>query len=328
MKFSSTLKAASALAVIAAAALAHPAQASAPLTVAYIAPSLDISYWQWVGYGARTEAARLGMKYVEFTSENSPATQMNNVRTALTRGVSAIVMGPVSSSSTPPVLRVLDQSHVPIGFTGIGPQPGLTDYTSAVTANNYQTGIAEGKFVCDLAKTLGGNKVGMLSLPQDRENAQKYLKGAQLSFASDGCDLVEILQTHGLTVNEAVEEANDLLTAHPDIKAIYGMYDEAGTGAAKALETRGLIGKIGIATADGSPTTIKLLRDGEIQGLFLQEAVGQGIDATDQVYYALTGKKVTQDLPLAEPLVTKDTIDSAEAQDTIKRVYPPSAGSF
>ena len=85
-----------------------------------------------------------------------------------------------------------------------------------------------------------------------------------------------------------------MLTAHPDIKAIYGMYDEAATGAAKALQTRNLVGKIAVATADGSPTTVKLLRDGAIQGLFLQEAGGQGIDATQQVYNALTGKKMTK----------------------------------
>jgi ribose transport system substrate-binding protein len=307
---------------------ATPARAADQMTVAYIAPSLDISYWQWVAYGVKTEAAKLGMKYVGYTSENSPDTQMTNIRTALTRGVKAIVIGPVSSSSTPPILRLLKQRNVPIAFTGIGPQPGQTDYTSSVTANNYETGKAEGSFVCKLAKERGGNKIGMLSLPLDRENAQKYLKGAKESFAADGCDLVQILQTHGLTVNEAVQQANDLLTAHPDIKAIYGMYDEAATGAVKALQTRGLIGKIGVATADGSPTTIKLLRAGDIQGLFLQEAVGQGIDATQQVYNALTGKPVTKDIPLAEPLVTKDTIDSPQAQATIKRVYPPSAGAF
>ena len=280
--------------------------AESKYTVAYIAPSLDISYWQWVAYGVKTKAAELGMNYIELTAENSPGTQMNDVRTALTRGVNAIVMGPVSSSSTPPVLRLLKEKHVPIAFAGIGPQPGETDYTSAVTANNYETGKAEGGFVCKLAKERGGNKVGMLSLPQDRENAQKYLKGAQEAFKADGCDLVAILQTHGLTVKEAVDQANDLLTAHPDIKAIYGMYDEAATGAAKALQTRNLVGKIGIVTADGSPTTIKLLRDGVIQGIFLQEAVGQGIDATQQVYNALTGKPTTRDLALAEPLVTKE----------------------
>jgi ribose transport system substrate-binding protein len=297
-------------------------------TVVYIAPSLNISYWQWVAYGAKTRAAELGMNYLEMDSHDSPADQMTNIRTAITKGVNAVVMGPVSSTSTPPVLRFLKQNHIPVAFTGIGPQPGETDYTSAVTANNYDAGREEGHFVCALAKARGGNQVGMLSLPQDRENAQKYLKGARESFKADGCDLVQVLQTNGLTVKEAVDEANDLLTAHPDIKAIYGMYDEAATGAAKVLQTRGLVGKIGIATADGSPTTVKLLKDGVIQGLFLQEAGGQGIEGVQQVYNALTGAAVTKELPLAEPLVTSKDIDSPAAQAKLKRVYPPSAGDY
>ena len=301
----------------------RPSRSRRKHTVAYIAPSLDISYWQWVAYGAKTKAKELGMDYIEMDSHNSPADQMNNVRTAITRGVDAIVMGPVSSTSTPPVLRVLKQKNIPIAFTGIGPQPGQTDYTSSVTANNYETGKAEGKFICEQAKKRGGNKIGMLSLPQDRENAQKYLKGAKEAFKADGCDLVQILQTKGLTVREAVNQANDLLTAHPDIKGIYGMYDEAATGAAKVLQTRHLVGKIAVATADGSPTTVRLLKEGVIQGLFLQEAVGQGIEATQQVYNALNDKKVTKDMPLSEPLVTAEDVGTPKSQEKLKRVYPP-----
>ena len=313
-----------AVAAIVAAAMTTYAFAAEKKTVAYIAPSLDISYWQWVGYGVKKQAEALGMDYVEFTSDNSPAKQMDNARTAVTKGVDAIVIGPVSSTSTPPLLDFLESEGIPIAFAGIGPQPGLTNYTSSVTANNYETGKAQGKFTCELAKERGGNQVGMLSLPQDRENAQKYLKGAKEAFEANGCDLVQMLETRGLTINEAVTQANDLLTAHPDVKAIYGMYDEAGTGAAKVLETRGLTGKIGITVADGSPTTIALLKANAIQGIFFQEAVGQGIDGTQQVYNALTKGEVTKDLALVMPLVTADKVDSPEAKKVIDRVFPPS----
>ncbi|MEY4984060.1 MAG: hypothetical protein RIR62_2326 [Pseudomonadota bacterium] len=164
----------------------------------------------------------------------------------------------------------------------------------------------------------------MLSLPQDCKNAQKYLQGAKEAFAENGCELVQMLETRGLTINEAVTQANDLMTAHPDIKAIYGMYDEAGTGAAKVLETMGLTGKVGITLADGSPTTIGLLKAGAINGVFFQEAVGQGIDGTQQVYNALTGAEVTQNLALVMPPVTADKIDTPAAQAVIARVFPPS----
>ena len=62
--------------------------------------------------------------------------------------------------------------------------------------------------------------------------------------------------------------------------------------------------------------------------MFLQEAGGQGIDATQQVYNALTGAAVTKDLALTESLVTAKDIDSPDAQAKLKRVYPPSAGGY
>jgi ribose transport system substrate-binding protein len=297
-------------------------------TVAYFAPSLGIAYWQNVGSGVEQKANELGLQYQSYNANNNESQQLANMRSAITAGVSAIVIGPVSSNSTPPLLQLAKQNNIPIAFTGIGPAPGQTDYTSAVTANNHDTGKAEGDFVCTKAKQLGGNKVGMLSLPQDRENAQKYLAGAQEAFQADGCDLVQVIQTKGLTVGEAVAETNDLLTAHPDIKGIYGMYDEAGTGAAQVLGERGLTGKVALATADGSPTTVKLVRDRKLDGLFLQEAVGQGLDATEQVNNALTGKPVQKNIALLEPLVTPENIDSPDTQNHLKRVYPPSAGAY
>ncbi|WP_163268474.1 substrate-binding domain-containing protein [Chelativorans alearense] len=318
MKLSKTLIVAAILTTI----TGQTALAQERKSVAYIAPSLDIDYWQWVAHGVQQKAEELGMDYVEYTSENSPAKQMDNARVAVTRGVDAIVIGPVSSTSTPPFLNYLEQQGIPVAFAGIGPQPGLTNFTSAVTANNYETGIAQGTYTCELAKERGGNQVGMLSLPQDRENAQKYLAGAREAFEANGCELVQILETKGLTINEAVTQANDLLTANPDIKAIYGMYDQAGTGAAKVLETRGLVGEIGITVADGSPTTIQLMKDGAIQGIFFQEAVGQGIDATEQVWKALKGEETTQNLALVMPLVTADEIDSDKAKAVVARVFP------
>lgn len=213
---------------------------------------------------------------------------------------------------------------IPVAFADIGPQPGLTNYISSVTANNYETGKAQGKFTCELAKERGGNQVGMLSLPPDRENAQKYLKGAQEAFAESGCELVQMLETRGLTINEAVTQANDLMTAAPDVKAIYGMYDEAGTATAKVIESMGPTRKVGITAADGSPTTIGLLKAGAINGTFFQEAVGQGVDGTQQVYNALTGGDLKQDLALVMPLVTADKIGSPEEQVVIARVFLPS----
>jgi ribose transport system substrate-binding protein len=90
----------------------------------------------------------------------------------------------------------------------------------------------------------------------------------------------------------------------------------------------GLTGKVALATADGSPTTVGLVRDHKLDALFLQGAVGQGIVATEQVTAALEGKPTTQAIALEEPMVTPENIDTPEIQTQLKRVYPPSAGAY
>ena len=143
-KMTTTLKRGVSIAALAACAvIALTGAATAEdkkFTVAIIMPSLDISYWQWTNYGAKIEATELGMNYIELDSHDLPTEQMTDVRTAITKGANAIVMGPVSSTSTPPVLKFLKEQNIPIAFSGIGPQPGETDYTSSVTANNEDFG--------------------------------------------------------------------------------------------------------------------------------------------------------------------------------------------
>ena len=57
--------------------------------------------------------------------------------------------------------------------------------------------------------------------------------------------------------------------------AIYGMYDQTATRAAKVLQTRNLVGKVPVVTADGSPTTVKLLRDGTSRASSFRRQAGE-----------------------------------------------------
>jgi ribose transport system substrate-binding protein len=296
--------------------------------IAYLVPSLDITYWQWVKYGVEQAAKDLDFKVNTYDATNSPAKQAENAQTALTVGAKGIVLSPVSSSSAPTVLNPAQGRNVPVTFAAIGPDPSVTNYASLITSDDYTSGKEAGAFLAKEVKKRGGDEVGLLSLPLDRTNAKAKLKGLKESLDAAGVKLVQTLQTQGLTVREAVSQANDLLTAHPNIKGIYGMYDNAGIGAVRVLRTRGLLGKVAIVSSDGSPETIADIRKDAIQGIVVQEAVGQGIEATKQLAAALDGKPVKKSIPLPEPLVTKENIDSDEIQKILRLVYPPSAGAY
>ncbi|MCF8568115.1 substrate-binding domain-containing protein [Alicyclobacillus tolerans] len=297
-------------------------------TIAYLVPSMQPRYFQWVEYGMNEIAPKDGFKVVIYDSKNSTAQQASNVRTALTQGVSAIVLSPVSSTSVEDVLNPAQSAHVPVAFAAIGPPSNVTNYTSAVTSQDLTSGYQGGKYLAQLVKKAGGNQIGVLSLMQDRVNAQNKLKGLKKALKQEGVSIAEMLQTHGDTINEAVTQANDILTAHPNIKGLYCMSDNMGIGAVKALQSRGLLGKVFVVSSDGSPQTISDLKKGYISGIVLQEAVGQGIEATKQVIDALENKPTTKNDPLPEPLITKATLNTSTVQSELRLVYPPTAGSY
>lgn len=77
---------------------------------------------------------------------------------------------------------------------------------------------------------------------------------------------MQTIQTTTLTVSDSTDMCNDLLTANPDIKGIYCMYEQAGIAAVDCLETAGLTGEISIVSSDGSPASIAYIRSGAIDG--------------------------------------------------------------
>ena len=298
------------------------------MTIVHLTPSQDILYWQWVKYGVEETAKKLGVKVVTYNSHNSASEQAANAQTAITVGAKGIVLSPVSSTSCPTVLDAAEEAGLPVTFAAIGPESHVTNYACLVTSDDLTSGYEGGLFLARKAKALGGTEIGVLSLPLDRTNAQNKLEGLKKACEEEGVEIVQLLQTHGLTINEAVQQANDMLTAHPNIKGLYGMYEQAGIGAVRVLQTRGLTGKVAIVSSDGSPESIGYVREGLIDGIVVQEAVGQGVTATQMVYDAIMGKEVTKDIPLPEPLVTTDNIDDPEIQEVLRLVYPPSAGAY
>lgn len=297
--------------------------------IVYLVPSKDILYWQWVEDGVYQVAKELGVEVVSLDAQNSATKQQSNVETALSSDVAGIVLSPVSSTSSTNVLNAAAELNIPVTFAAIGPDTGVTNYAACITADDFTSGYENGLFLCNQVKKLGGGTIGVLSLPLDRTNAKNKMAGLEKACKEQGIEIAQVLQTTDLTVNVAVQQANDLITTHKDLKGIYGMYEQAGLGAVTAVESSKLQGKISIVSSDGSPESIAYIRQGKMDGIVVQEAVGQGVVATRQLFRAMLGLPVTnKDIPLPEPLVTTDNVDKAEIQDILKLVYPSSAGSY
>lgn len=295
--------------------------------IVYIAPSLDIEYWQWVEDGVRQACEEYGVELEVYVSNNSASDQAENGETAVVQGFDAVVLSPVSSDSCSTVLDTCEDADIPVTIAAIGST--ADNYYAFISADDYTSGYDAGNFLCEQAKALGGDSIGVLALPMDRSNAQAKMAGLEKACEEQGITIAQTIQTSNLTVSESTDMCSDLLTANPDIAGIYCMYEQAGIAAIDVVDNMGMTGQLSIVSSDGSPDSTRAIREGRLAGQVVQEAVGQGYWAAVMAFKAMCGLEADAQVILTpEPLVTAENIDDADIQAVLALTYPASAGDY
>lgn len=105
-------------------------------------------------------------------------------------------------------------------------------------------------------------------------------------------------RTKGLNVMQ------NLLTAHPDVQAVFAQNDEMALGALRALQTAGK-SDVMVVGFDGTPDGEKAVNSGKLAATIAQlpEQIGvKGVETADKV---LKGEKVETSYPVELKLVIK-----------------------
>ena len=109
---------------------------------------------------------------------------------------------------------------------------------------------------------------------------------------------VDFKQMEKVNRSEGETYAQDLITAHPNLGAIFCHSEDPAMGAASALEAAG--------------------RNGSIAGTSAQQPVLMGRNAAQAIVDHLAGKEVEKEITMDTMLVTKDNID--DVYDTLVEV--------
>jgi ribose transport system substrate-binding protein len=114
---------------------------------------------------------------------------------------------------------------------------------------------------------------------------------------------------------------NAWLAKYPDqVKGIFAANDDMAVGAAEALRSKGLNGKIPVTGSDGSADMLALVESGDALSTMQNDAFGQGAYATAIAYASLVGDIDAESLPHAQrdfflktTFVTSANVDQAAA---------------
>jgi ribose transport system substrate-binding protein len=168
-----------------------------------------------------------------------------------------------------------------------------------VGADLYLQGQTAGK---NMVKVLGGKgKVAVITGFFSVEAHELRRKGFEDQIAKDAPGITIVGRVENKDkADTAYSQAQDFMTANPDLNAIY-VTAGGPFGAAKAVQDAGKAGKVKIISYDFVDETMQFVKAGVITGTLGQDPFAQGHDPAIRLYNYLVGGVV----PPAGRLLTK-----------------------
>ena len=212
---------------------------------------------------------------------NDSNTQIDQIEDLISRGVEIMFVNPVDADGIIPALDALKEADIPMfGFdTQVGDMSYLVSYAGDILVLDSPT---------------------MQSVTDRTDGFLKAIEESGVTF--------NVVGQQDAQGNQQVanEKATDLLTAHPDVVAIFGGNDPTALGAYAAADAAGVTPLI--YGVDGSPDVKKLLEDTILEGTGAQSPITIGKTIAETAYEWLDGKEVESFIPIETFLITSDNV--------------------
>jgi ribose transport system substrate-binding protein len=260
----------------------------------------------------KAQFAKMGIEVIATTDAGfKPEKQVSDLETVMAQKPNIIVSIPVDAVATAAAYKAVADKGVKLVFMDNIPKglvPGK-DYVSSVSADNYGNGIAAGHL---MAKALGGKgKIGLVFHAADFFVTKQRYDGFKKTIQDDYPE-IKILGEQGIGgpdfSGDAEKAAGALLTEHPDLDAIWAVWDVPAEGVMSAARAAGRDNLIVINEDLGENVAIAMAKGEFIKGLASQRPYDQGTTEAILAGYGLLGKPAPAYVALPAAPITKETL--------------------
>lgn len=245
-----------------------------------------------------------GDELIAVDPANDVTKQIPMVEDLIVQNIDGMFMNPVDAEGILPALDQLKEANIPIiGFdTEVADMSYLVSYAGS---DNYNAGKVCGE---DLVKRCpDGGKIIVLDSPT-MQSVTDRTNGFLEAIDGKGFEIVGQQDAKG-NLQVAQGLAEDLLTANPDVVAIFGGNDPTALGALAAAKGQGFTDLL-IYGVDGSPDIKAELAKGDsmIAGTGAQSPVTIAETAVELMYKYLDGEEIDDRYPVETFLITADNV--------------------
>ncbi|MBV8142436.1 MAG: ABC transporter substrate-binding protein [Verrucomicrobia bacterium] len=277
-------------------------------------------FWQIVLAGARKAGKELDVKVPELgaQSESDINGQISILENAVSQKPAAIVISPTQFKA---LGKPIDEAAKKTIVIGIDSAADSKAFTSFLQTDNVQGGrvAADGLAAAIAAKygkpegdvALITSIPGVGSLDQRAKGFKEEIKAKYPGLKLVADKVADGMATTGLNI------MTDLITANPDLRGVFASNLIMAQGAGQAIAENKVADKIKLVGFDSDDKLVKLLSDGNIAALVVQDPFNMGYLGVKTALAASKGEKVPATVDTGVNLITKENMKSPRSQELL-----------
>ncbi|MBR5236772.1 MAG: ABC transporter substrate-binding protein [Clostridia bacterium] len=284
--------------------------------IAVVAKGTQHNYWQAVKKGAEKAAADLdvSLSFEGPDVESKVEEQVKMFESALAKNPVAICLATIDSKSVAKSLETAQKRGIPIvAFDSDAESHAIV--ATAATDNEAAAALAADK-LAEAVESQGS--IGMVIHDETSTTGKARRDGFKnrIETKYPNVQIVEIKYATGEHAKPA-NAAKAILSAHPEIKGLFGSNEDTAVGIMEALEELDKVGKVKVVGFDSGKKQTDYIRNGNLVGAVTQNPYQMGYKAVETAYRAHKGETVQKNIDTGFEWYDKNNIDSTAIRDLL-----------
>ena len=259
--------------------------------------TLNNPFFVSIREGVEEVAQNENVETVITDAQNDSSTQNNQVEDLITQGVDLIVINPVDSTAISTSVKKANEANIPVICVDRKSDEG--ELVSFIASNNVEGGKLAGEYILEKV----GENAEVIQLEGIPGASSTRERGEGFTEATDGKINLLASQTANFDRAEGMTVMENLLQAHPDVKAVFCQNDEMALGASEAVKASGK--DVTIVGFDGNDDAIKAVEEGMLSATVAQKPQEMGKLAIETALKYLKGEQVEEQVDSPLELIKK-----------------------
>lgn len=288
-------------------AASAPAMAQDASTYGLVQINQQALFFNQMNEGAQDAAEEAGAELAIFNANNDPAAQNSAVETYIADGVDGLIVVAIDVNGIMPAVEQAAEAGIPVvavdAILPEGPQ------VAQVGVDNADAGREIGEELVKWASEQEGTV--QLGIVGALNSAIQIVRQDGFESAIEGSETIETVGVvDGQNVQDvALTAAENLITANPELDAIYATGEPALLGAIAAVESQGKQDQVTIFGWDLTAQAIAGIDAGYVEAVVQQSPYGMGEAAVEALETAVDGGDPDAQIDVPVTIVTSQNVD-------------------